>query len=127
MGNRGRSRLTFDPDFSAPRFVRSSVSGDRPAENEWSWIAVAVRQTPLTAMLPPPLRSDKTVLAPTFKAAPCAWRVNSSTVPVSSMIPVNMTFRAARVSKRSTAENATLREPNANQPQPKRGSVAAGG
>src|SRR6185436_8395987 len=51
---------------------------------------MAVRQTPLTAMLAPGLRSESTVLHHTRKRAPMGRGSSTSTVPSSSMIPVNI-------------------------------------
>src|SRR5258708_5806801 len=49
---RGRSRLTRVPGFISPRLVRRSVSPERSAEKVSPEISTAVRQQPLTAMLP---------------------------------------------------------------------------
>src|SRR5258706_10125491 len=85
VGESGRSRLTREPGRRAPRLLRRRVSGARSAANESGLMSTAVRQTPLTAILAPSARSCITVEARTRRRAPAV-----STVPSSSMIPVNI-------------------------------------
>src|SRR5205085_537179 len=84
-GESGRSRLTYDPGRSSPRFVRRSVSGATSALKVSGRSPTAVRHTPLTAMLAPSVRSCITVEQRTRRRGAAA-----STVPSSSTIPVNI-------------------------------------
>src|ERR1039457_3129681 len=90
LGESGRSRFTREPARRSPRLVRLRVSGARPAEKEPGSRSTAVRQTPLTAMLAPSVISCPTVEQRTFRRAPAVRVWTDSSVPSSSMIPVNM-------------------------------------
>src|ERR1035438_7643225 len=89
-GESGRSRLTREPARRAPRLVRRKVSGATSAENALGRGSTAVRQTPFTAMLAPAAVSAMTVAQRTRSRAPVPPTVISSTVPSSSIIPVNI-------------------------------------
>src|ERR1035441_6330338 len=89
-GDKGRSRLTREPARRSPRLLRRRVSGARSAEKESGRRSRAVRHTPLTAILAPSVMSDITVAQRTFKRAPAARAWMPSTVPSSSIIPVNI-------------------------------------
>lgn len=54
-----RSRLTFDPSVSEPRFVRRSVSGDTPATKEVDVNEVTVKQVPFMDMESPRWASER--------------------------------------------------------------------
>src|ERR1019366_1214797 len=90
LGERGRSRFIREPARRSPRLVRSRVSGARSAEKEAVSRSTAVRHTPLTAMLAPSVISWRTVEQRTFSRAPALRVWTDSSVPSSSMIPVNM-------------------------------------
>ena len=85
-----RSRLTLLPVCSMPSDVRRIVSAMTSAVNVLPEIEVAVRQTPLTAILSPTFASCKTYGASIVRLSDFdAFRVARS-VPTSSMIPVNI-------------------------------------
>src|ERR1017187_7132452 len=90
LGESGRSRFTREPARRAPRLGRSRVSGARSAEKESRSRSTAVRHTPLTAILAPSVISWRTVEQHTFSRAPAVRVWTDSSVPSSSMIPVNM-------------------------------------
>src|SRR5579883_2333748 len=85
LGESGRSRFTRDPGRSAPRFVRFSVSGATSAAKESGRKSTAVKHTPFTAMLAPSGEPSSTVEQRTRSRGAAA-----STVPSSSIIPVNI-------------------------------------
>src|SRR4030088_159918 len=84
-GSSGRSRFTGDPGRRSPRLDRRRVSGARSAEKPSGRKSTAVRQTPLTATLAPSFMSLMTVSQRTARRDPAV-----TTVPSSSMIPVNI-------------------------------------
>src|ERR1035438_9689327 len=90
LGESGRSRFTREPARRSPRLVRRRVSGARSAEKEPAPRSTAVRHTPLTAMLAPSIISWRTMEQRTFSRAPEVRVWTESSVPSSSMIPVNM-------------------------------------
>src|SRR5262245_16228366 len=85
VGDSGRARLTFEAAGRAPRLLRRNVSRPRSAENRSPARPVAVRHTPFTAILAPSMRSSITFEQRTVRRA-----LAVSTVPSSSMIPVNI-------------------------------------
>jgi hypothetical protein len=91
---RARSRFTLAPALSSPRFVTRSVSTATSAENSLLPISTTVRQTPLTEMLSPSAVPSSTVAADNERRAAPASRRSAFTVPISSMIPVNMLARS---------------------------------
>src|SRR5207237_3877235 len=86
----GRSRFTAPPGRSAPSDVRASVSG--PISNARpSWArATTVRHTPLTATLAPRSLPSSVRAADTSRRATSPFRATARTVPISSMMPVNI-------------------------------------
>ena len=70
--------------------MRRTVSGITSAVNSPPPQAVTVRQTPFTAMLSPTRVPSVTVRAAIRSAVPAARLVMARTVPISSMIPVNI-------------------------------------
>src|SRR5579883_565608 len=90
-GESGRSRFTRAPGRSAPRLLRRSVSGATSAAKESDRRSTAVRHTPLTAMLAPSALPSSTVEQRKRSRGAAA-----STVPSSSIIPVNIDVRFPR-------------------------------
>src|SRR5216683_5934156 len=82
----GSSRLTRAPAFSAPRFVRRSVSGTTSATKVGPDFVTTVKQHPLTATLEPTL-SRRAVGACSM---PSLFASASTTVPTPLTIPVNI-------------------------------------
>ena len=91
-----RSRFTFDPGRRLPRDVLRRVSGMTEAL-KWPLPGDTVRQTPFTAMLSPSLVPSSTLEAPISRTAPSAPPVTDLTVPVSSIIPVNICIPPSRM------------------------------
>ena len=88
VGLIARSRFTFAPGRSRAREVRRTVSGMTSAVKAPSDRAVTVRQTPLTAMLSPTAVPSSTFSARIHRELALTAR----TMPVSSMMPVNMDY-----------------------------------
>ncbi len=86
------SRLTLAPRNSRAREVRRMVSGITSAVKIRPEMDVTVRQTPFTAMLSPTTVPSVTVSAVIFKAVPALPALMAPTVPISSMIPVNISY-----------------------------------
>lgn len=87
---RARSRFTFSPGRSFPRFVFAKVSGMISTVNPFAARVVTVKQTPLTARLSPFFRPFRAFSAPTARYAPSFPFWISQTTPSSSTMPVNM-------------------------------------
>src|SRR5579863_5904192 len=94
VGESGRSRLTREPARRSPRLLRRKVSGARSALNRPGRGSTAVRHTPFTAMLAPSAISVITVSQRTLSRDPAV-----STVPNSSMIPVNIALHGEFVGR----------------------------
>ena len=90
------SRLTSSPGFIFPRELRYNVSGIASAVKQLPDNDVTVRQTPLTAMLSPSEVPSMTLRALTVICALLLPRQILFIVPVSSIIPVNISFRLFR-------------------------------
>ena len=84
-----RSRLTFEPGLRLPREVRRSVSGIASAV-KCPLPGVTVRQTPLTAILSPVAVPSSTLEASISSTTPEPPPRMERTVPISSIIPVNI-------------------------------------
>src|SRR5260370_5000061 len=82
----GSSRLTRAPSFSAPRFVRRSVSGTTSATKIEPDFVTTVKQHPLTATLEPTFRRR----AAEACSMPSLFASASTTVPTPLTIPVNI-------------------------------------
>src|ERR1017187_4605869 len=89
-GESGRSRFTREPARRSPRLLRRRVSGARSAEKESGPGSAAVRQTPFTATLAPVAVPAMPVAPRSLSRAPAAPATIDSTVPSSSIIPVNI-------------------------------------
>ncbi len=87
-----RSRFTFAPFFNSPRFVTFRVSTATSAENPLLSSSTTVRQTPFTQMLSPSAVPPSTVEAETARRAAPASCLSAFTLPISSMIPVNISY-----------------------------------
>ena len=90
VGESGRSRLTREPARRSPRLLRRRVSGARSAEKESGRGSTAVRHTPFTAMLAPSRHVRHHGGAAHLQPRAGRPRSSASTVPSSSMIPVNI-------------------------------------
>src|SRR4051794_3269076 len=92
------SRFTRVPESTSPSEERRSVSCITSAPKRSPQMPVAVRQTPLTAMLSPSpswrASDDSTV-----SAAPSAVRSTATTVPRSSTSPVNISSPLAQAGR----------------------------
>src|SRR6266851_2514485 len=82
----GSSRLTCAPGFSAPRFVRRSVSGTTSATKIGPDFVTTVKQHPLTATLEPTFRRRAVGAC----SMPSLFASAITTVPTPLTIPVNI-------------------------------------
>ena len=88
----GNSRFTSAPSCIRENEVRAHVSGARSAQNDFGLISSAVRQTPLTATLLPVPNSFGVSAASTVMRRFSPRCSIFTTLPTSSMIPVNIRF-----------------------------------
>src|ERR1700741_5579298 len=88
----GCSRFTRVPAFHSPMDVLRMVSAERSAENLSPRTDTTVRQQPSTAMLLATARCDATPEAWMVRWPPSASSLSDSTVPICSMMPVNMSL-----------------------------------
>src|SRR5579872_5537789 len=113
VGESGRSRFTRDPARKSPRLLRRSVSGARSALNPPGRKFTAVKHTPFTAMLAPSVMSCITVEQRTASRGPAV-----STVPSSSIIPVNIQVAFHGEFVRRYRMNRHIPDPNGVRPAP---------
>src|ERR1700676_2486692 len=105
----GNSRFTRAPSCIRENEVRAHVSGARSAQNVFGLMSSAVRQTPLTATLSPTPNCFEMVAASTVirRFSPRCWIF--TTLPTSSIIPVNMgsstSLRAHRYQRITIEDN----------------------
>ena len=95
-----RSKLTGAPAVKSIRFVRRIVSGAQPTVNDAASNAVTVKHVPFTAMEHPSYAPLSTTLAEITNTQPSptlpshsatdVLRVNDTTRPISSTMPVNI-------------------------------------
>src|SRR5208282_905931 len=86
----GNSRLTSAPSRIRENEVRTQVSGARSAQNDFGLMSSAVRQTPLTATLLPVPSSFGVFVASTVMRRFSPRCSIFTTLPTSSIIPVNI-------------------------------------
>src|SRR5262245_4630115 len=100
-----RSRLTRVPDRQSPSVVSPSVSGTASTANPAGVTSSTVRQHPEHARLSPTLASRTTSRAAIQKRRPCARSSTRSTVPSSSISPVNTSALQVHDQARVVAES----------------------
>ena len=86
------SKFTLLPVFRLFKDERLKVSCITSALKNWLSISVTVKQIPFTAMLSPIFVSSKTFVAPIVNIAELADFFMLLTVPISSIIPVNISL-----------------------------------
>ena len=85
--------LTVVPGAADPRVVSVSVSRETSAANTLPSSRVAVRQAPLTAMLPPTWTSASDTLPASIHSVTSPPRGSTAlTLPIPCTMPVNITY-----------------------------------